>query len=206
MIKKPVLLSLITILVIVLVWVLLFWTPVETSEQPEHQKLALSATPIGGDFTIETKDKDLSLKDLRGKVVVLYMGYTLCPDVCPTSLALLTQALNQMSENELSSVQSVFISVDPDRDNLTRLSKYTQYFHANIMGGTAEKEIIDRIAKQYGAAYQKVENNSAAGYLVDHSSYTYVIDKKGKLRHSLTHGTLPENILKAVRELLAEKG
>jgi protein SCO1/2 len=72
------------------------------------------------------------------------------------------------------------------------------------MGGTAEKEDIDRIAKLYGAAYQKVDNNSAAGYLVDHSSYTYIIDKKGKLRHSLAHGTSPDKVLKVVRELLAE--
>ncbi len=202
-IKKLLPLAVIALLAILLLWALLFWNPADNNA-PDHQQLDLVATPKGGDFTVETKDKDLSLKDLRGKVVVLYFGYTLCPDICPTSLAILTQALNQMNEDELSGLQSIFISVDPDRDNLTRLDQYTKYFHENIMGGTAEKEDIDRIAKLYGAAYQKVDSDSAAGYLVDHSSYTYIIDKKGKLRHSLAHGTLPDKVLKVVRELLAE--
>ncbi len=201
--KKRLPLSIIALLLILLTWVLLFWNPV-ADKTVNHQALDLVATPIGGDFSIETKDKDLSLKDLRGKVVVLYFGYTLCPDICPTSLAILTQALNEMTEKELSGLQSIFISVDPDRDNLTRLNQYTKYFHPNIMGGTAEKDIIDKIVALYGAAYQKVENNSAAGYLVDHSSYTYIIDKKGKLKHSLAHGTPPAEVLNVVRELLAQ--
>ncbi|MCK5918423.1 MAG: SCO family protein [Cocleimonas sp.] len=202
-IKKLLPISMIVLLAILLLWALLFWNPAD-DKAVNHQQLDLVAAPAGGDFTIETKDKDLSLKDLRGKVVALYFGYTLCPDICPTSLAILTQSLNQMSEDELSGLQSVFISVDPDRDNLTRLDQYTKYFHKNIIGGTAEKEVIDHITKLYGAAYQKVDSNSAAGYLVDHSSYTYIIDKKGKLRHALAHGTLPDKVLEAVRELLAE--
>ena len=202
-IKKLLPLAIIALLAILLVWALLFWNPTD-NKAPDHQQLDLIAAPTGGDFTLETKAKNLSLKELRGKVVVLYFGYTLCPDICPTSLAILTQSLNQMTENELSGLQSIFISVDPDRDNLTRLDQYTKYFHENIIGGTAEKEVIDRIAKLYGAAYQKVENDSAAGYLVDHSSYTYVIDKQGKLRHSLAHGTPPDKVLEVVRELLAE--
>ncbi|MCK5813800.1 MAG: SCO family protein [Cocleimonas sp.] len=201
--KKRLPLSIIALLMIAIVYLTFFWNPTANKEG-NHQALDLVAKPIGGDFTIETKDKDLSLNDLRGKVVALYFGYTLCPDICPTSLAILTQALNEMTEDELSGMQSVFISVDPDRDNLTRLTQYTQYFHANIIGGTAEKETIDRITKLYGAAYQKVENDSAAGYLVDHSSFTYIIDKKGKLRHSLVHGTAPKEVLKAVRGLLQE--
>jgi protein SCO1/2 len=201
--KKLLPLGLIVLLTGAIIYLALFWNPV-TDKTVQHQALDLLATPTGGDFTIETKDKDLSLKDLRGKVVALYFGYTLCPDICPTSLAILTQALNQMTEEELAGLQSIFISVDPDRDNLTRLDQYTKYFHPNIIGGTAEKEVIDNIAKLYGAAYQKVENDSAAGYLVDHSSYTYIIDKKGKLRYSLAHGTPPGKVLKVVRELLAE--
>lgn len=196
-------LSIIAILGIALFWVLFLWTPA-VDQATKHQQLDLVAAPTGGDFTVETKDKDLSLKDLRGKVVVLYFGYTTCPDICPTSLSLLTQALNQMSENELPNMQSIFISVDPDRDNATRLDKYTKYFHENIIGATAEQDEIDRISKLYGAAYKKVESNSAAGYLVDHSSYTYIIDKNGKLRESLVHGTQPSEILKVVRNLLVE--
>lgn len=201
--QKTLALVIIAFLSMLLIAVLFFWNPVE-DKLTKHKSLDLVSAPTGGNFIVETKDKDLSLQDLRGKVVILYFGYTLCPDICPTSLALLTQALNQMDEAELAGTTSIFVSVDPDRDNTTRLDEYTQYFHSNIIGATAEKDVIDRITKQYGAAYQKVDNNSAAGYLVDHSSYTYIIDKQGKLRNSLAHGTTPNEILKVVRGLLAE--
>jgi protein SCO1/2 len=201
--KNTLALGLIAILVVAIIWVLFLWKP--AGDTPvKHSNLELTATPVGGDFTVEIQNGDLSLKDLRGKVVALYFGYTQCPDICPTSLALLSQALNQLSKDELKQLQSVFISVDPDRDNVTLLKEYTAYFHPNIIGATAEKELIDKIVKQYGAAYKKVESNSAAGYLVDHSSYTYLIDKKGKLRKSLAHGTEPKIVLQEIRKLLAE--
>jgi len=202
--KNTLALLLIGILGIALVWVLFLWNPTSDNSVAKHNNLELSAAPTGGDFTLEIQNADLSLQDLRGKVVILYFGYTQCPDICPTSLALLTQALNQMEEGELANLQSIFVSVDPDRDNVTSLQDYTAYFHPNILGATAEKEEIDKITKLYGAAYKKVESNSAVGYLVDHSSYTYLIDKKGRLRKSLVHGTAPEVILKEVRGLLGE--
>lgn len=201
--KNTLAIALIAVLGVALVWVLFLWNPTN-DESIKHSNLALSAAPIGGDFTLEIQDKDLSLGDLRGKVVALYFGYTQCPDICPTSLALLTQALSQMTEEELKGVQSIFVSVDPERDNVTRLKEYVTYFHPNIIGATAEKEIIDDIVKRYGAAYKMVESNSAVGYLVDHSSYTYLIDKQGKLQKTLSHGTESEILLKEIRELLKQ--
>ena len=202
--KKNLAIALIAVLGVALVWVLFFWSPNDDNPSKKHTTLDLASTPVGGDFTVEVQNGDLSLKDLRGKVVVLYFGYTQCPDICPTSLALLTQALSQMEDKELEGVQSIFISVDPDRDNVTRLEEYVAYFHPNIIGATAEKEVIDKITKQYGASYRIVDSNSAMGYIVDHSSYTYLIDKKGKLRKALSHGTGPKIVLKEIRKLLAE--
>ncbi len=168
------------------------------------QSLGISEKPQGGDFVVRTKGKILSLKDLRGKVVMLYMGYTHCPDICPTSLALMSQALKKMKKEELAQVNGLFISVDPERDTVEHLDEYTKYFDDNIIGATADKPEIDRIAKLYGAAYRIVKSDSAMGYIVDHSSYTYIIDKKGKFRYSLVHGTAPDKILSTVRELLSE--
>jgi len=202
--KKSLAFILIAVLGAILVWILFFWSPVTESEKPEHQALELSATPVGGDFSVEIQNKDLALADLRGKVVLLYFGYTQCPDICPTNLSLMTQALNQLSEDELAKVNGLFVSVDPERDNTTRLDEYVKYFHANIIGATTEQDKIDEITKLYGAAYRIVEGDSAMGYTVDHSSYTYVIDKKGKLRHTLEHATPSAKILEVVRELLAE--
>ncbi len=201
--KNSLAIGLIAILGVALVWVLFFWTPT-SNNATKHQTLELSAKPTGGDFTVEIQNADLSLHDLQGKVVLLYFGYTQCPDICPTSLSLMTQALNQMTQEELENVNGLFVSVDPNRDNTTRLEEYTHYFHTNIIGATAEKEQIDKITKLYGASYRIVESDSAMGYIVDHSSYTYVIDKKGKLRYSLAHGTSPNKILTVVRELLIE--
>ena len=116
----------------------------------------------------------------------------------------MTQALSQLSKEELAKVNGLFVSVDPNRDNTTRLAEYVNYFHPNIIGATAEKEVIDHITKLYGAGYRIVKGNSAMGYTVDHSSYTYVIDQKGKLRYSLEHATPSTRILEVVRELLAE--
>lgn len=202
--KQSLALVIIALLSAALIWVLFFWSPDVENEPVKHETLELSAKPTGGDFTVEIQNKDLSLQDLRGKVVLLYFGYTQCPDICPTSLSLMTQALNQMSEEELAKVRGLFVSVDPNRDNTTRLKEYTHYFHPNIIGATAEKEQIDKITKLYGASYRIVDSDSAMGYIVDHSSYTYVIDKKGKLRYTLAHGTLPKKILEVVRKLLAE--
>ncbi len=196
-------LALIGILGATLVWVLFFWSPVP-EEGVKNQILELSAKPTGGDFTVEILNDDLSLHDLRGKVVLLYFGYTQCPDICPTSLALMSQALNQLNKEELTKVNGLFVSVDPDRDNTVRLEEYTHYFHPNIIGATAEKEEIDKITKMYGAAYRMVKSDSAIGYIVDHSSYTYIIDKKGRLRYTLEHGTNADKIVKVVRELLEE--
>ena len=203
--NKNLLAVLIATLGIILVWVLFFWNPATDGKPAEHQTMALSAKPVGGDFTVEIQNKDLALQDLRGKVVLLYFGYTQCPDICPTNLSLMTQALNQMSEDELATVNGLFVSVDPNRDNTTRLEEYVKYFHSNIIGATAEQDEIDKITKMYGASYRIVEGDSAMGYTVDHSSYTYVIDQKGKLRYTLEHATHSDRILEVVRELLAEK-
>jgi len=195
--------TIIAVLSVALVWVLFFWSPTADKEI-KHQVLDLKTAPVGGDFTVEIQDRDLSLQELRGKVVALYFGYTQCPDICPTSLSLLTQALHKMSDKELANVQSIFISVDPERDNTTRLSEYTKYFHSNMIGATAEKEVIDKVTKLYGASYRIVDRGSAMGYIVDHSSYTYIIDKQGKLRETLAHGSSPDKIVDTVRKLLAE--
>lgn len=196
-------LSIIAVLGVALAWILFMWSPL-ISDSSEYHKLDLTTAPTGGDFTIQSKGKDVNLSDFRGKVIALYFGYTTCPDICPTSLSLLAQAMHQMNEKELENFQAIFISVDPERDTLSRLDEYAKYFHKSIIAGTAKQDEIDKITKLYGAAYKKVESNSAAGYLVDHSSYTYIIDKKGQLRYSLKHGTFADKILKAVRELLAE--
>ena len=107
-----------------------------------------------------------------------------------------------MTEEEHKKIQAIFVSVDPERDTVERLATYTAFFHPSILGATGTPQQIADVAAKYGVAYRKVESDSATGYIVDHSSVTYVINQQGDLHKVLMHGTLPTEILKAIRELL----
>ena len=177
-------------------YVFFFWQPAVDSD---HTMLA-TAEPKGGEFTLNTLSGSISLKDFRSKVVLLYFGYTMCPDICPTNLAMMSNAFNQMDENELSHVQGIFISVDPERDSVEKLTEYTHYFHPSILGMTSTPDVIRALADRYGVAYQKAVQKSVANYSVDHSSEIYVVDPQGKLVERLPHAAPPADILAAIRK------
>jgi len=165
---------------------------------------AIETAPRGGDFSLMSADGPFRLQDQRGKVVLIYFGYTFCSDVCPTNLALMAQALNALTEEELARVQGLFVSVDPERDKVAQLKKYAHHFHETMRGVTGSQAEVAEIAKRYGAAYRKVEGESAGGYLVDHSSNTYIIAPDGSLHSILPHAAPAQQILKITRELLAK--
>ena len=164
----------------------------------------IKEAPPGGDFTLRSAEGPVSLKDHRGKLVFLYFGYTKCPDVCPTSLAFLTQALNELSDQELKQIQPIFVSVDPKRDTPQLLKEYAEYFHPSFLGVTGTEQEVAVAAELYGAQYYEVElEGSAFGYSVNHSAATYLITQDGTLRFIFPHGTTPEVLVEAARYLLA---
>ncbi|MCU7830356.1 MAG: SCO family protein [Candidatus Thiodiazotropha sp. (ex Myrtea sp. 'scaly one' KF741663)] len=168
--------------------------------------LSISSQIPGGDFVLSSSQGKFSLEQLRGKVVLLFFGYTQCPDVCPTSLSLLAQALNELSEDELQSVQAVFVSVDPKRDTFKVLDEYVSYFHPNLTGITGSESEIAEVAKRYGAQYEEVAlEGSSFGYAVNHSAETYMITPEGELRFMFPHQTPSFVILEAIRYLLASQ-
>jgi protein SCO1/2 len=179
-----------------------------SSDEATHKDkiLKLGEELPGGDFTLSSSQGRFSLAQLKGKLVLLYFGYTQCPDVCPTSLSTLSQTLNELSEKELESVQAVFISVDPKRDTFEVLDNYVRYFHPNLTGITGTKEEIDEVAKRYGAMYEfeKLEGSSF-GYAVNHSAETYLITEEGELRYVFPHETPSFVILEAIRYLMENK-
>jgi len=183
-------------------WAVSVWMP--GSNEPIALPNAVESVPTGGDFSLMSADGPFQLQDQRGKVVLIYFGYTFCSDVCPTNLALMAQALNGMTDEELNQVQGLFVSVDPERDKVETLKKYAQHFHDTMLGVTGSPSEIAEIAKRYGSAYRKVEGESAGGYLVDHSSNTYVIAPDGSLHSILPHAAPAQEILKITRELLAK--
>jgi len=161
-----------------------------------------NANQLGGDFSLPIEGGQFSLSDYRNKVVLLYFGYAGCPDVCPTALALTGNILKKMPKEITAQVQPVFISVDPDRDDLKKLTQYGHYFHPSMIAGTDKKENIDKLVRKYGAFYS-INNdiNSAMGYSVDHTSRLYVIDKKGKLAKALGHSDIQPNLANTLLKL-----
>ncbi|MFB9885059.1 SCO family protein [Balneatrix alpica] len=158
---------------------------------------------LGGDFSLLSSEGEVALADFRGKWVVVFFGYTSCPDVCPTSLAMLGQALKQLSAEEQAQLQGLFISVDPARDTPQKLKQYASYFHPSLLGITGSEEQINQVTRAYGAFYRQVPmQESALGYAVDHTSSLYVIDPAGKLVGTLQHGLSAEQIRDALRQRL----
>ncbi|MEJ2452738.1 MAG: SCO family protein [Candidatus Thiodiazotropha sp.] len=196
--KKSFLIAAIALLMGLLTWLLFGWQPIP---QPADQT-TLAEMPAGGDFTLQGPQGPVALSDFRGKVVMLYFGYTWCPDICPTNLSLFSRVLSELAPEELARVQPIFISVDPRRDTLPRLKEYTEYFHERLLGVTGSDAEVARVAALYGVAYRAVNAETETNYAVDHSADTYLIDQQGQLVQRLPHGSSAEALLQAIRGLL----
>jgi protein SCO1/2 len=186
-----------------LLWLLLFWNP---SSQQGHVVMdpEITQEPTGGDFSLTSYRGQVNLSDYRGKIVLLYIGYTWCPDICPTNLAMISSTLSALDDAERQQVQPLFMSVDPDRDTPQRLKEYVEYFHPSIIGLTGNRSEIDDIVGRYGAAYRIVNKDVEKNYVVDHTADTYIIDKQGKLVRRMPHGFSHDSMLDALQPLLLE--
>lgn len=203
--QKYLIVGAIAVLAVLLVWLLLFWNPGKpTTTAPHKLSNALSAAPQGGDFTLTGAAGPISLQDYRGKITLLYFGYTFCPDVCPTSLSLMAQAMSALPPDAVQKVRGIFVSVDPERDTVARLKEYAPFFHPQITGASGTPEQIAAIARQYGVSYMKHKPNAEGNYVVDHSSITYVIAPDGTLAATLPHASPPEAIIAEVSKLLPQ--
>ncbi|WP_428634312.1 SCO family protein [Sedimenticola sp.] len=182
--------------------VLFFWQPRPETTKPPAVSPAIAEAPKGGDFVLNSYKGAVDTRTLRGQVLIIYFGYTWCPDVCPTSLGFLSAALDELTADELRQVRPLFISVDPGRDTLEHLKSYGEYFHPSILGITGTPDQLSRIAAQYGAAYRLVKQASATDYVVDHSADLYLVDRQGHLYSTIRHGMQPSEILTAIRTAL----
>ena len=135
----------------------------------------------------------VSLKDFQGQIVLLYFGYTTCPDVCPTTLADLHQARLALG-NRGKQIQVLMVTVDPARDTQQVLAEYMPHFDSSFIGLTGMSDQIAEVATYYGIYYEQQAGNSALGYLVNHTATVMVIDKEGYLRLVFPFGTPSEDI------------
>ena len=202
MLRKSLLSVLALVLAGALGWALFFWEPSNSATPQPGVSLALASPPTGGDFSLTGSNGPVALADFRGKVVVLYFGYSFCPDVCLVSLSLIAQGLSKLDAESLKKVQGIFISVDPERDTPQRLAEYVPFFHPSMIGATGTADQIATVTRLYGSSYRKHPKASDGSYAVDHSSVTYIIGADGKLSAMLQHGTSPEAITAAINKAI----
>ena len=159
----------------------------------------------GGDFSLTGPEgMTISLEDFRKKVVLVYFGYTFCPDVCPITLSKLKLIMSDLGENA-KNVQVFFISIDPERDSYERLKDYVPYFHPTFIGLTGSEADISAVAKKYQTIYMKQKVESEAGYLMAHTDVVILVDQNGKYRGRYKTKFDMEKLTKDILWLL-EKG
>jgi protein SCO1/2 len=165
-------------------------------------KPPVAAAPAGGDFVLQSAAGPVDSKALRGQVLLVYFGYTHCPDICPTSMAAGAQALNQLTPQERAKTKLIMVSVDPERDSPARLKEYVAYFHPDMLGVTGTPAEVAAVAKAYGAGYQRAAPDAGGAYTVDHSAFTYLVDGQGRLAAVLPMGMPVADIVAAIRQHL----
>ena len=144
------------------------------------------------------------LPDFAGKVVVMFFGYTQCPDVCPTTLSNLRETMALLGP-DAARVQVLFVTVDPARDTPALLAQYVPAFHPSFIGLYADEKTIAATAKDFKVFYAKQPGKTPDSYSVDHSTGSYAFDANGKLRLLLRHGETPANVAADLKALLAGK-
>lgn len=158
--------------------------------------------PAGADFVLQSADGPIDSRSFRGKVLLVYFGYSNCPDICPAALAVGGKVLNALTPAERQRVKLLMVSVDPERDSVQHLKQYTAYFHSEMTGVTGTPAEIASLAKAFGAGYIKQAPKADGSYAVDHTVSTYVVDTDGKLAAVLDLGVTPETVMATVRKLL----
>jgi protein SCO1/2 len=174
---------------------------------PKFKSTDITGVDYGKELSLTDQNgRHRTLADFRGKVVVLFFGYTHCPDVCPTTLAELAQVMKTLGA-DADRVQVLFVTVDPERDTPALLSQYVPAFDPRFLGLYGDTEATQRAAKEFKVFYEIHKGAAPGEYTVDHSAGSYVIDTKGRLRLFVAYDRIGAGDLAAdIRTLLREKG
>jgi len=156
---------------------------------------------IGGSFElVDQNGQTRTEKDFLGQNLLIYFGYTFCPDVCPTELSKMSTAMDMLPAG--ANVTPVFITIDPERDTVEQVKAYVSAFHPKMVGLTGTPEQIAAAAKAYRVYYARNESSGASDYLMDHSSIIYFMDEDGEFVAHFTIDSTPEQIAERVRDAL----
>ncbi len=181
--------------------------PVAAADQPSSAEmmddLMYGRGSVGGPFTlIDQRGKSRSDTDFRGKLMIVYFGFTNCPDVCPADLMAITQALNALGPTA-DGVQAVFITIDPERDT-KGLAEYVSAFHPSLIGLTGSPQEIGRVANAYKAFYVKVTDERRGDYSIDHAGVIYLMGRNGEYLGFMPPQTTPDRLTEILRKYLAK--
>ena len=155
-------------------------------------------------FKLSGANGDVSLNDYRGKLVLIYFGYTFCPDICPATLANVGQALRSLSEKQANDIQLILISLDPGRDTPEKLAEYMNHFYPTFIGITGSDEQLAEVTSLYGIFYQKSPGKTAETYLIDHTATLLVIDREGYLKLVFPFGVTVDEIADDLKYMLRQ--
>ncbi|MEZ5293900.1 MAG: SCO family protein [Vicinamibacterales bacterium] len=165
----------------------------------------LPVLPIGGDFALTDHDgQPFTLASQRGKIILIFFGYSSCPDACPTTLSKLATVARRLGDDK-GRMRTLYISVDPDRDTPPVLKADLANFALDALGLTGTKEAIDTVVAQYGAAYEIVPTpESAAKYTVSHTTTVFALDAQGRVRKTFAYEATVDEIVEGIRAILAQ--
>jgi len=174
------------------------------SPKPDFKNIDITgSTAFGKDFSLLDPDgKVRTLADFKGKVVVMFFGYTQCPDICPTTLTEMQQVMSILGPQS-DKVQVLFVSIDPQRDTAAILKQYVPAFDPRFLGlHPADDAALEKVAKDFKIYYKKVPGTSPDSYTMDHTAGSYAFDPDGRLRLYIKHAQGPETLAHDLKELL----
>ncbi|KAB2851702.1 MAG: SCO family protein [Hyphomicrobiaceae bacterium] len=170
---------------------------------PGVKSLTTGRALVGGPFTLTSHTgKRVSDKDFAGRYMLIYFGFTYCPDVCPSGLQVMAAAIDKLGPKG-QKIVPILITVDPERDTPEQLAKYVGQFHPRLVGLTGSTEEVRQVAKAYRVYYNKVKDEkSTAGYTVDHSALFLLMDPEGNYAAHFSHGTNVDVMTKRLDEVV----
>lgn len=172
------------------------------ADKPSFRNTDITGAEFAREFALtDHNGQARTLADFKGKAVVVFFGFTQCPDVCPTTLAEMTEALKLLGEDG-KRMQVLFITIDPERDTPELLKKYVPAFHPSFLGLTGSAEAIAKVAKEFKVFYQKSPGKTPGSYTMDHTANSYVFDPQGRVRLVVKHGLGAEPLVQDLKQLL----
>jgi protein SCO1/2 len=166
-------------------------------------KMPVSPYPeIHGHFSLHSVNGSVSTEAIRGKVGVIYFGYTHCPDVCPDTLLRIGAALKLLKTDEIANVAALFITTDPARDSPALMASYVRHFDSHITGLSGSAAEIETATASFLAGYKKEAADHKGGYTISHVSHITIVRPDGSIGAFMSHGSKPEDIASAIRHWL----